>query len=178
MVRGEIADTLFRLQSGTANLAKTQQDELLQSAIKLTKVYGGDLNENLQALVKNYQIVATRGGNVADVTGQLALVAERGNLKMADLAKQMPEVASKADAVGESFRTAAAAIEVATQRGGKTEKTFTATGNVFLRLAQAEQHGIKLTGTFTDKLRQLGELMPPSSGWICSAPRTSPSPTT
>ncbi len=156
--RKQIADTLFTLQSSTANLDDVTRNQLLESTLELTKVYSGDLQENLNAIVKTYQIAADQGESVSSVQEKLALAAEDGSLALADLSRRFPDVASKADAAGESIDAALAAIIVASQRGGDISKTFTSVGNLFLRMEQAQKKGIALTGSFTEKLRQLGEL--------------------
>lgn len=153
--RQEIARTLFDLQSGTANLDQTVRDELLRSAVELNQVYGGDLPTSLRNMVKVFQIFGDSAADAATIQRRLAFTAEQGFLTFEEMAQQLPDVASAADAMGASLNEVLASLIVATQRGGKTEKTFTGVRNVFLRMSKAQKEGITLTGDFTDRLRQL-----------------------
>jgi TP901 family phage tail tape measure protein len=153
--RQEIARTLFDLQSGTANLDQTVRDELLRSAVELNQVYGGELPTSLRNMVKVFQIFGESASDAATIQRRLAFTAEQGFLTFEEMAQQLPDVASAADAMGASLNEVLASLIVATQRGGKTEKTFTGVRNVFLRMSKAQKEGITLTGDFTDRLRQL-----------------------
>jgi len=67
IARDQIADTLFSLQSGTANLSEQIQGDLLESGLKLTQLAGGDLNTNMTALIKTFQIFGQDAAGVDDV---------------------------------------------------------------------------------------------------------------
>ena len=161
IARNEIATAMFDLQSGTANLAKAQQQQLLTSSLELTKVYGGELPTNLKALVKTFQIYRDTIGDVNIVQGRLAFLGEQGFLTFQEMANLLPDVLPAAKAFGFSLDEVVAALVVATQVGGKTEKTFTGMRNVFLRLSEAQKHGITLTGSFANQLEQLNTTADP-----------------
>lgn len=155
IARGEIAKSLFDLQSGTANLDESQRKQLLQSALELREVYGAALPDALRGLTKTYQIYGDQVDRVSDLQRKVAFLAEEGVVNFTEVSTLLPDVASAADAVGTSLDEVLASLVVATQRGGDTGKTFTGVRNVFLRLNNAEKEGIHLTGTFTERLAQL-----------------------
>ena len=156
--RDTIAKALFDVQSSAANLSDTVQNQLVQSALRATQVYGGDLPSNLRLGIKTFQIYGDQVASVAEQQGKLALTAERGALNMQQMANLGPELFAAANAAGVGLDKLLGSIVVATQRGGKTEKVFTGLRNVFLRMARAEEKGIELTGSLFDKLKQLQEL--------------------
>ncbi len=156
IARGEVADAMFVLQSGTANLSEAQRQDLMQSALELSKVYGVDLETALTGVTKAYQIYGGEVQNVSELQGKIALLAEEGFLNFQDVATLLPDVASAADAVGTSFDELVSLLIVSTQRGGDVSKTFTGVRNVLLRMANAQKEGIQLTGSLTNQLRQLG----------------------
>jgi len=157
---GDIASAMFNLQSGTANLSKTQQNQLMRSGLELNKFYGGELPNSMNALIKTYQIYRTEGESVTDVQRKLAKAAEDGFLTFEDMATQFPDIASAGKAVGTSLDELVSLLITATQRGGKTEKTFTGIRNVLLRLNNAEKEGVTLTGSLFDRLEQLQSVDP------------------
>ncbi len=152
-----IASALFNLQSGTANLSTTIRDDLLKSGLQLTRLVGGDLDVNLTALIKTFQVFGKELGGVTQAQNRLFFAAEQGFVTFQDLAVLLPDILPAAKELGGTFDDVAASIITATQVGGRNEKTFTGIRNVFLRLNKAEKEGIKLSGTFVDKLRQIGQ---------------------
>lgn len=157
ITRDQVSRAMFDLQSGTANLDQATREKLLRSAFELHKVYGVELPLALQSTVKTFQIYGDAANDVSAIQRKLAFLGEEGFLTFQDMAQQLPDVASAADAMGASLDEVLASLVVATQRGGKTEKTFTGVRNVFLRLNNAQREGIFLTGSFTERLRQLNE---------------------
>jgi TP901 family phage tail tape measure protein len=151
----EIIDAMFNLQSSTANLTQQQRDDLLKSSLQLAKVYGVQLPLALNATTKTLQIFGDKADDVSTIARKLAFLGDEGVLTFTDLAQQFPDLASAGQAMGATFNEMIAALVVATQRGGKTEKTFTGVRNVLLRLNEAEKVGIHLTGSLFDKLDQL-----------------------
>lgn len=154
----EVAEAMFTLQSATSNLSDSIRDDLMREAIELSKVNGSQLGPTLMALVKTYQIYGSEVKSVADLQNKLQLTAQRGVLTFKDMATFLPEVASSAQAMGFSLDEVNAALVVATQKGGRTETTFTGLRNVFLRMTDAEKKGIELTGTFAEKIEQLSKV--------------------
>jgi TP901 family phage tail tape measure protein len=151
----EIIDAMFNLQSSTANLTQQQRDDLLKSSLQLAKVYGVQLPLALNATTKTLQIFGDKADDVSTIARKLAFLGDEGVLTFTDLAQQFPDLASAGQAMGATFNEMIAALVVTTQRGGKTEKTFTGVRNVLLRLNEAEKVGIHLTGSLFDKLDQL-----------------------
>lgn len=154
----EIANAMFTMQSATANLSQSIRDDLLAESIELSKANGTQLEPTLNALTTTYQIYGKEVKNVADLQNKLQLTQQRGKLTFEDLATFLPGVASAAQAMGFSLNEVNAALAVATVKGGRSDKTFTGLRNVFLRIEDAEKKGIKLTGTFAEKLGQLSKV--------------------
>jgi len=156
--RGQISATLFDLQSGTANLSDAIRDDLMRSGLELHKLTGAELPTSLKALIKTYQIYREELGTVATAQNKLVYLGEQGYLTFQEMANLLPDVLPAAKAMGASLDEVFAALVTATQYGGRTEKTFTGVRNVFLRMSNAEREGIRLTGDFTEKMRQLARL--------------------
>jgi len=152
---GQVANAMFTLQSATSNLSKTMRDDLLKQAIELSKVNSTDLQTSVNAMATVWQIYGNSLEDANDLQNKLQLAAENGKMTFDDLATLLPDVASAADAMGGSLDDVLGALVVATQRGGRAEKTFTGVRNIFLRLNKAEKENIKLTGTFAEKIQQL-----------------------
>jgi len=151
----DIARAMFTLESATANLSKGIREDLLAESIELARANGTELEPTLNALTTAYQIYGDEVESVADLQNKLQLTQQRGKMTFDDLAHFMPDVASAAQAMGISLDEVNASLAVATIKGGRSEKTFTGLRNVFLRMSDAEEKGIRLTGDFSDKLKQL-----------------------
>lgn len=158
---GVVSQALYSIQSSASNLPEKEQRDLLDSAIELSKFYGSDMANVTMGLTKTFQIYREELRSVREAQQKLALLADEGVVEFEEIARLFPDVASAAEAMGVSFDTVVAALIPATQRGGRTEVTFTGLRNVILRMNNAQKEGILLTGSFTDKLRQLGEVADP-----------------
>lgn len=156
----EVASAMFDLQSGTANLAAVQRDDLFRSGVMLNKVTGEGLPTSLKVLTKTYQIYRNELRDVTDAQNKVFYTAEQGYMTFGEMAGFLPEVLSGAKAMGNSVDEAMGALIVATQYGGKTETTFTGVRNVFLRMNEAVKEGIPLTGSLAEKLQTLSKLPP------------------
>jgi hypothetical protein len=156
--RKEIANTMFGLQSGTANLDVGTREALMQQGLRLTQLAGGNLENNLKAIIKTYQIYRGELGT-ADVAGaKVFKTMELGYVTMEELSTAIADVAAPAQAMGIGFNDLAGAIITGTQYGGKTEKTMTGIRNAILELSKAESLGITLTGSLADRFQQLSKL--------------------
>lgn len=154
--RQVIADTMFSVQSGAANLSKSVQDKILRSALQLSKVTGTDLNLSLTALLKSFQIYGKEVGSVDAVQGKMFATAERGWMTFEDLAQLLPDVANSSKAMKYSFDDLLGTLVVATQVGGRNEKTFTGVRNVLLRMGKAVEEGlVPNNGKLIDQLQAL-----------------------
>jgi TP901 family phage tail tape measure protein len=153
--REEMAKTLFDLQSGTANLSKKQQNDLLNTSLRMTQLGGGGLANNLNALTKLFQIYRDETGSVDATAGKMFTTMELGAINIDELSTYIADVAAPAKAMGIGFNDLGAAIITATNYGGKTEKTMTGIRNVILELTKAEEKGIHLTGSLSERLTQL-----------------------
>lgn len=158
--RGSVAEAMFTLQSSAGNLSDTLRNDLRKESLELAEATGTDLATSINAMVKLFQIYGDETDNAADLQNKLFLAAEQGSLTFADLATQLPDVASASKAMGVEFNTLLGSLIVATQRGGDAAKTITGLRNVFLRMPDAQKRGIDLTGTFIEKMQQISELDP------------------
>jgi len=158
--RQEIAGAMFALQSGASDLAATIRKQVLKEAIEMTRVLGGDLRQNVRALTKLMLIYGDSLRDVNHAQNLLAKTSELAEVTLREMAVYYPDVISAAETFGYTMEQVSAAIVVATQRGGKSEKTFTGLRNVFLRLGEAQKLGLKTTGDFIKDLRQLEQFDP------------------
>lgn len=158
--RKEIAAAMFDLQSGTANLDAATQNQILKSSLQFTQLVGGELPVNMKALIKTFQIYREELGTVDMASAKVFRTGELGYMTFAEMAQLLPDVLPPAKAMGVHFDEVAGALITATQYGGKSEKTFTGVRNVILRMSKAEEEGIQLTGSLSDKLEQLSKVDP------------------
>jgi TP901 family phage tail tape measure protein len=156
----EAAGSLYNLESSTSNLPSGDRSKLLGAGLSLTQVAGGNLDDNIMALVKAWQVYGKEVGTVEQLQSKLFLTADKGVLTMQDLATLLPDVLPAAKAFGISLDEVGGALITATQVGGRTEKTFTGIRNVIVRMSEAQKEGLQLTGSFTDKLTQLSKVPP------------------
>lgn len=153
-----IADFLFDLQSGTANLSKDIREGLKAEAIELTRVTGADLPVSLRVLNKSFQTYGDQVRTVNDLQNKLFITAEDGYTTFEELGTLLPDIVPAAKALGFELDEVLGSLITATQTGGKSEKTFTGVRNVFLRLGDAQKKGIKLQGTFIEQMEQLSHM--------------------
>lgn len=158
--RGAYADALTTLHSSVGNLPAGVGEQMMLSASQLTDVAGGQLRDNLMALIKVYQVYGDEAGRVDQIQSKLFKTVEEGIVTIEDVANLLPDVIPAARAFGVSMDEVAGALIVATQAGGRSEKTFTGFRNVILRMNQAEKEGIHLTGSLVDRLEQLSKVDP------------------
>ena len=156
-----IADTMFSLQSGASDLAKEIRDNLLKESIMLNKVTGATLPTSLKVLMKTYRIYGKELGSVTNAANKLVKIEQEAELNFEEMGGYLPDVMAAAKQFGYTIDEVGAALMVMTKGLGKTEKTMTATRNIFLKINDAEKLGIELTGDFTNKIKQLSEAASP-----------------
>lgn len=160
MDRKEIADTMFQIQSGASHFSKALRDELLVNAVELTKVTGAELPDSLQVLLKTMLIYGDSLKGVNDAQNKLFKTAELGYMTFQDLSQLLPDVIAPAKALGYSLDDVLASLIVATQLGGKNEKTFTGIRNVFMRMGEAAAMGAVKSRDFLGQLQELSKVNP------------------
>jgi TP901 family phage tail tape measure protein len=153
--RATVANTMYDLESAASNLPAATRNDLLQQAMLVTKVKGGDLNTNTTALTKTFQNYGSDFGSVAKMTDAISFVEEKASVNFGDLATLLPDVLPAAKELGATFSEVGAGLEVVTQRAGKNESAFTGFRNTILRLNKTEEEGIHLTGSLADRFGQL-----------------------
>jgi len=158
ITRKEIADALFSIQSGASHLSEAIQKDVLSSAIELTRLTGTELPLSVKALLKTYLIYGKTLDSVSEAQAKINRTAELGFLTFEDLARLLPDVAAVAEPLGHSLDELGGALVVATQRGGRSERTFTGVRNVILRMDKAIEEGYTTRGSLLDQLRDLSSL--------------------
>lgn len=156
----EIARAKFNIQSGASFLDNQTREDILKKAILLTRVHGGELATNTQAVTKSVNIFQDEYERVADIVSKLSFVADEAAVTIDDLATLFPDVAASAKTFGLSMDEINGGLIVTTQLLGKNERTFTGFRNVITRMSNAQKEGIKLTGDFTKKLERLSKVDP------------------
>lgn len=156
----EVADFLFTLQSSSANVAADVVRQIRDESLELAEVTGADLNTSLTALMKTYQIYADEIRTIDQLQNKLFISAERGWMSFQEMAALLPDVTNAAKAFGYSLDEVLGALTVATLQGGKTEKTFTGVRNIFLRMSNAAEQGIAVTGDLATDLERLSSVDP------------------
>lgn len=157
LAAAEIARLRFNIQSGASSLAKSVQDDITATALNIKKVFGAPPEEAARALFKTKLIFDQ---DVREISNKLSFLADRGELTFEQMARFLPDVLPAAKTFGFSLNDIVAALTVATQVGGRTQKVFTGVRNVFLRMATAETEGIKVTGELISQLEELSTVGP------------------
>lgn len=161
IARPEVAQAMFNLQSGTANLDAPTRKQLLRGGMQMTQVAGGNLDTNLTALVKAWQVYGDQVQSVDLLQGKLFTTMEQGFMTMEDLARLLPDVMPAGKAFGLSLDEIGGSLITATQVGGRNEKTFTGMRNLVTRMSNAKDEGIDLgTGDFVSKIERLAKVDP------------------
>lgn len=156
----DVADFLFTLQSSSANVAADVVRQIRDESLELAEVTGADLNTSLTALMKTYQIYGNELRTIDQLQNKLFISAERGWMSFQEMAALLPDVTNAAKTFGYSLDEVLGALTVATLQGGKTEKTFTGVRNIFLRMSNAAEQGIAVTGDLATDLQRLSSVDP------------------
>lgn len=154
MSRAEIVGALDEMSDTTGNLSATTRDELMTASVNLSRLLGGDLKENVGAVVKNFQAWRDAGVSVGQVQKTLMQVSESSGISIGELGANMPGLGLLAQQVGVGFDELAAGIIVAGRTLGSSEQAFTGMKQVLIKLGDAEERGVVLTGNLADKFSQ------------------------
>lgn len=160
VARKDVADLFFAVQSGASNLPERVQNQLLQDAMELNKVYGVELPSALRVLNKTYQIYGDDLRDVSEAQNMIAVTAERGDLTMQQMAESLPDVLPAAKAFGYELEELFGLLVVGTQKGGDVQKTFTGIRNMLLRMGDAAEKGVPLTGELLTDLQTIANIEP------------------
>jgi TP901 family phage tail tape measure protein len=156
MPGAQVANTMYDVQSTASNLTASTQAQIVQNAALVSRVKGGDMDTIAVALSKIMQNYGGEfKGNVGAAANKMSAIEERASVNFQDLATLLPDVLPAAKELGATFNEVGGALEVVTQRAGRNERAFTGFRNTILRLNKAEEEGIHLSGSLTDKFTQL-----------------------
>ena len=157
-----VAEMLFNLQSGTANLSSDQVDDLRVAIVNLAKASGGSLVTSEKLVTGSFQNFGDEINNVTQLSNKLMYTQREASLTFEELGSRLPEVAAAAATVGATFDESMAMIVAGTQKRIPVEKFFTGLRNVLLILDDEEKQrktlGRTFSGSFIDRVEQLREV--------------------
>lgn len=153
-----VAEFLNDLESSTGNLDPKTVRDLKNEIVELTKVKGGNIAEMGEMMVSAWQIAGKEMKNVNELQNKIAYTEEIGKAKIGQLAQFLPTALNIGDLLGISMNEILGTIAGGSLKTGNVEKLMTGYRNFMLIMEQAPSKGIKLTGSYTQKLEQLNEL--------------------
>lgn len=155
MSNKEIAAFLESLNSLSNTMAPEVLAELKRESLQLTELTGGDLQTNMRMLAKTNEIYADSFDSIDHAQNKLFKTQQDADVPMEEMAYRMPELMASAKQLGFTFDEVAAGVITTTIALGRSEGAFTGLRNVFAAMEESEKKGIRLTGTFAEKLDQL-----------------------
>ena len=108
----------------------------------MNKAIGTDLPIAVKGLATLWNIYGEQVKDVTHLTNVMKQTHDLAKVTMTELATLMPNAATAARIFGFSIEEVGAAIAVATQKGGRSERTFTALRGTFAKL----EDGVKKLG--------------------------------
>lgn len=154
----EVGQFYSDLVGSTGNLSSSQRDQLVKETKELAKLTGGDLVDAQNLLTKSYQIYGKELVNVNQLQNKLLLTQDEGSIEFADMAQRLPELLQTGKFANMSIDDVLGTVIGATRKSGSIEKTMTGLRNMFLIMEEAPEKGVKITGTYLQKLKQLEQL--------------------
>ncbi len=142
IVRKDVADAFFNIQSNASSLGKSVQDNIITRAVQMKKVLGADLALGITNLSKAMLIYGADLGTVERAQSKMSFTADRAAATMEDFSNLLADILPNAKAFGFTFDEVMGTIAVATQKGGKNTRTFTQLRNMFLLLGKAADEGL------------------------------------
>lgn len=155
MTNKEIAAFLESLNSLSNTMAPEVLEELKKESLQLTELTGGDLQTNMRMLAKTNEIYADSFDSIDHAQNKLFKTQQDADVPMEEMAYRMPELMASAKQLGFTFDEVASGVITTTIALGRSEGAFTGLRNVFAAMEESEKKGVKLTGSFADKLDQL-----------------------
>lgn len=146
------------LVGSTGNLSEEQRDQLIKETKELADLTGGSLVEAQDLLTKSYQIYGSELKSVNELQNKLMQTQDKGSIEFSEMALRLPEVLQGGKTVGLSIDEVLGSVIGATRRSGSIEKTMTGLRNFFLIMERSQKKGVELTGTYSEKLKQISDL--------------------
>lgn len=150
-----VAEFLNNLESSTGNLDPQTVRDLKSEIVELTKVKGGNIGEMGEMMVSAWQIAGKELENVNQLQNKIAFTEEIGKAKIGELARYMPTILNMGDLLDISMDETLGTIAGGSLKTGDVQKLMTGLRNFLLIMEQAPSKGVKLTGTYVEKLEQM-----------------------
>ena len=160
IARASVIDSMFDIQSGASSLSKEMREGIRKEVLEIAKVTKTDLPSATKLMVKTWNIYGDSLKNANQLQNKLFKTAELGFLNFKEMSENLADVVSPAKALGYSLDDVLAALVTATQKGGKTQKTFTGLRNVFIRMDKAVKEGLTTNKDFMAQLNDLSSIDP------------------
>jgi len=96
--------------------------------------------------------------NVNELQNKIAYTEEIGKAKISELAKYLPTILNVGDLLDISANETLGTVAGGSFKTGDIQKLMTGMRNFYLIMEQAPSKGVNLTGTYVQKMEQLGEL--------------------
>jgi len=150
-----VAEFLNSLESSTGNLDPQTVRDLKSEIVELTKVKGGNIGEMGEMMVSAWQIAGKELENVNQLQNKIAFTEEIGKAKIGELARYMPTILNIGDLLDVSMDETLGTIAGGSLKTGDIQKLMTGMRNFLLIMETAPSKGVKLTGTYVEKLEQM-----------------------
>jgi hypothetical protein len=146
------------LVGSTDNLSSSERQDLIKETKELAELTGGSLVTAQNLLTKSYQIYGKELVNVNQLQNKLMLTQDLGSIEFDEMALRIPELLQTGKFAGMDIDEVLGTVIGATRKSGSVEKTMTGMRNFFLIMEESQKKGIKLTGSYEEKLAQLSEM--------------------
>lgn len=146
------------LVGSTDNLSSSERQDLIKETKELAELTGGSLVTAQNLLTKSYQIYGKELENVNQLQNKLMVTQDLGSIEFDEMALRIPELLQTGKFAGMDIDEVLGTVIGATRKSGSIEKTMTGMRNFFLIMEESQKKGIKLTGSYEEKLAQISEL--------------------
>lgn len=154
----EVGQFYSDLVGSTGNLADSERESLIKETKELAELTGGSLVTAQNLLTKSYQIYGKELENVNQLQNKLMVTQDQGSITFEEMGLRLPELLQTGKFAGMGIDEVLGTVIGATRKSGSIEKTMTGMRNFFLIMEEAQKKGVKLTGSYQEKLQQLSEM--------------------
>lgn len=154
----EVGQFYSDLVGSTGNLANNERQSLIKETKELAELTGGSLVTAQNLLTKSYQIYGKELESVNQLQNKLMVTQDQGSITFEDMGLRLPELLQTGKFAGMGIDEVLGTVIGATRKSGSIEKTMTGMRNFFLIMEESQKKGVKLTGSYQEKLMQLSEM--------------------
>lgn len=133
----QVVSGFYAIESAASGLSKKEQAELMTGALQFNRLQGTGLEDGAKAILKYKEIYSNTIDSIAQAKNRLAAVSDLGDLDYDKMSRFYPDLLSRGKAMQATDTEVGAVTIVATQKLGRTEKTLTSLGDVFMKMPQA-----------------------------------------